>query len=50
MLLQASFTENQLFFNPDSFLTQAITDRTCPQGQNNPLNQVYTAIGSVFFF
>ena len=50
MLLQSSFTENQLFINFGSYFTQPIETRSCPQGGNSPLDQIYAALNTVFYF
>jgi hypothetical protein len=49
MLLQAQFSEDQLFINSKSYYTQPINNVTCEKS-NNILQSIYTALNSVFFF
>lgn len=50
MLLQAQFNEDQLFINGNTYYTEPIGNQTCSNTSSAVLNNIYSALGSVFFF
>lgn len=50
MLLQSSFSENQVFINPSSYLTQNIEGKSCDNVVQNPLDDIFSGLARVFYF
>ena len=50
MLLQSQFSENQVFINPSSYLTQNIEGKSCDAVARNPLNDIFSGLARVFYF
>jgi hypothetical protein len=51
MLLQSSFSDNQLFINFNSYFTQQIDNQTtCSDNDTNLLNQIFYQLNNVFYF
>jgi hypothetical protein len=50
LLLQAQFSEGQLFINGKTYYTEPINNQTCSSSSSAILNSIYSSLNSVFFF
>lgn len=50
LLLQAQFSESQLFSNGKTYYTEPIINQTCSSPSSAILSNIYSALNSVFFF
>ena len=49
MLIQSQFSENQVFVNPSSYMSQPIDGKSCNNLDKNPLDNIYSTLLRVFY-